>query len=399
MSDSEVEKMREHVRQKLEEFRTKVNLLAKEATEQSPIKEQRICNDKRRTLYCEMELLRLDYIELLPEDVRTSLKELEKDEVNGLIKAEQGKLQLLAQRRNFVLHRILHSLNFLLIAMVFMPFMMITSPTRYLRRRWCSLTGFTRSLTSYIEIIIARMYLFAAGVELDVEGEVKERSMLMFSHASNIDPFAMTAGSRGPGSEGIFLGKKDLLFVPMVGIAMYIAGHVFIDRGNLEKAKKSLDKARNYCEKHGLSLGISPEGTRSKTGQMLEFKKGPFHTQRAMQLSITPVAILGAFELCPPKTAGSRPGVVTVRYLDPIAYSEKDSVFDVQVKVKRALLKSMMVPPKRNEMSPITTLRRQRQPYLVFAACLVVILLYHEYFGILTPMIWFYQTLLELIGF
>lgn len=54
---------------------------------------------------------------------------------------------------------------------------------------------------------------------------------------------------------------------------MWALGHIFIDRSNLEEAKKSLERARLRLQKHGDSICISPEGTRSKVGRLNDFKK------------------------------------------------------------------------------------------------------------------------------
>ncbi|EKU20096.1 1-acyl-sn-glycerol-3-phosphate acyltransferase, partial [Nannochloropsis gaditana CCMP526] len=68
----------------------------------------------------------------------------------------------------------------------------------------------------------------------------------------------------------------------------------------------------------GTAVALSPEGTRSKTGQLMRFKKGPFYVQAESRASIAPVVIQGTFELWPPKYFFTCPGQVCMKYLPPI---------------------------------------------------------------------------------
>ena len=64
-----------------------------------------------------------------------------------------------------------------------------------------------------------------------------------------------------------------------MGQALHTLGAIPIDRGNIEKAKKSLDKAAEYILKHKKSVSIAPEGTRRRKNsdtkpRIMDFKKG-----------------------------------------------------------------------------------------------------------------------------
>ena len=67
--------------------------------------------------------------------------------------------------------------------------------------------------------------------------------------------------------------KTELFKVPVFGPAMKHAGFISIDRSNRERAMKSLEIAKEKIA-GGLNVWIAPEGTRSKTGALLPFKKG-----------------------------------------------------------------------------------------------------------------------------
>ncbi len=87
--------------------------------------------------------------------------------------------------------------------------------------------------------------------------------------------------------------------------------------------------ALDYSEwllRHDWSLLIFPEGTRSKTGDLLPFHPGPAILARRQGVPILPVSIQGAADILKPGTRWSRPAPVTVRVGQPISITEDDSV-------------------------------------------------------------------------
>ena len=71
------------------------------------------------------------------------------------------------------------------------------------------------------------------------------------------------------------VAKRSLLYVPVFGWALWLAGFIFIDRSNREQAIKSLDRATGRL-RSGTSVAIFAEGTRSPDGTLLPFKRGGF---------------------------------------------------------------------------------------------------------------------------
>jgi 1-acyl-sn-glycerol-3-phosphate acyltransferase len=82
--------------------------------------------------------------------------------------------------------------------------------------------------------------------------------------------------------------KAELFRVPVFGDALKHAGFISIDRSNRERAMKSLEIARQGVA-DGLNVWIAPEGTRSKTGELLPFKKGGFNLALEAGLRVLPV--------------------------------------------------------------------------------------------------------------
>lgn len=90
--------------------------------------------------------------------------------------------------------------------------------------------------------------------------------------------------------------KKELIKVPFVGWACYMAGHIFIERSSRVKSMESIRKAESKL-KDGMSVVIFPEGTRSSDGKMARFKRGAFMISQELNLPILPVTIDGNYDV------------------------------------------------------------------------------------------------------
>lgn len=101
--------------------------------------------------------------------------------------------------------------------------------------------------------------------------------------------------------------KKELRGVPLIGYACKIMGHIFIDRQNREAAVKALQDAKRHF-RNGTSVLFFPEGTRSRDGRMLAFKKGAFVMAKDLELPILPITILGTEKILPSDTFDLLPG-------------------------------------------------------------------------------------------
>jgi len=120
--------------------------------------------------------------------------------------------------------------------------------------------------------------------------------------------------------------KQELRKVPFIGISCEKIGHIFINRSDRKAAVASINAAKKKIV-NGTSVIFFPEGTRSRTGKLGNFKKGAFKMAVDLELPILPVSIIGTRDILPPDTADIFPGNVTMIIHKPVSvkgYSENN---------------------------------------------------------------------------
>lgn len=115
-----------------------------------------------------------------------------------------------------------------------------------------------------------------------------------------------------------WVAKAEVGRIPFVAAGCRAIGHVFIDRSRPEQARLAINRAVERL-KPGTGLMFFPEGTRSRTGELLPFKKGAFRVAIDQQMPVLPVTVSGTREILPADSLRLRPGRVTLRFHPPIA--------------------------------------------------------------------------------
>ena len=204
-------------------------------------------------------------------------------------------------------------------------------------------------VTTFVSLNVAHRYmkifcrtcLLSAGQFLKIKGTVppsnKQPYIYMLNHQSMFDHF-MIAGSTSHYLTGV--AAEDQYSYPVYGAALRRYKAIPIKREKLKDAIHSLDEAEKVVLS-GTSLLIAPEGTRTVSGELGTFKKGPFHLAINTKATIIPVAIIGAWEAKKKTDWKLKPGVITIHYGDPIQSTQYDdySIQELSNFVKNELQK------------------------------------------------------------
>jgi 1-acyl-sn-glycerol-3-phosphate acyltransferase len=165
----------------------------------------------------------------------------------------------------------------------------------------------------------SREILKAAGTPVLAEGLERiprDRPVMYVSnHSSMFDIWALSATL--PGSIR-FVAKQELFKIPLLGGAMRAAGHISIDRAARKKAFEAYDEAARMIRNGISSPVVFPEGTRSRTGELLPFKNAPFGLAIAAQVPIVPVYVHHTFEILPKGAWRLRPRPIRLVVGEPI---------------------------------------------------------------------------------
>jgi len=134
---------------------------------------------------------------------------------------------------------------------------------------------------------------------------------------------------------GRFLSKKEVFKIPLVGRAMRTIGIIEIDRASGQSSRQAIIEGVKIAAERGYSLIVFPEGTRSRDGNLLPFKKGAFRIAIDSGLPILPVVIEGTDRVSKPGSKLFHPGEASVTILDPITTADMTNKADLTSLMRR----------------------------------------------------------------
>lgn len=205
----------------------------------------------------------------------------------------------------------LYTIKLVLIVLITLPASLLIMPLGLLDRH------------GKIAYKISRLWTWGilkiGGIRLMVKGlehlDSSRQYIFMANHQSNIDiPVLVQSLTK---FELRWVAKKELLFVPLFGWAMWASKHIVVDRSNRSAAMTSLRKARERIE-GGISVVVFPEGTRSADGRFLPFKRGGFVLAVKTQTPVVPITINGSGTILPRGDWRMRGGEIEVIVSDPV---------------------------------------------------------------------------------
>jgi 1-acyl-sn-glycerol-3-phosphate acyltransferase len=187
-----------------------------------------------------------------------------------------------------------------------------------------TLTGVvSRKFARSLARLWCRQVLFFTGVKLIVKNasniDKNKNYVFVANHQGYFDiPVIYT----GLGSSLSFIAKKELFRIPFFGWGIAAIGCVSMDRKNPRKARAAISRAAAMLRKDNLSLVLFPEGTRSPSGIVSEFKRGSFTLALEAGVPVVPITICGTAEIHSKASFKIHPGSVTLTIGAPITMEE-----------------------------------------------------------------------------
>jgi 1-acyl-sn-glycerol-3-phosphate acyltransferase len=195
---------------------------------------------------------------------------------------------------------------------------------------------------------IANAGVRAAGIRMEITGlenvPVDRSCIYMCNHVSNLDPPVVLPLL--PGRSSVLL-KKELMNIPILGLAMRMGKFVPVERGSRRDAAQASVAAAGDALRSGLHILVFPEGTRSRDGRLSTFKKGPFFLAQQTQAPIIPIAVSGTQTMMRKGSNAIIPGLARIQLLPAI----EPGLYQTREELLRAVRKAIAdaLPP---EMQP-----------------------------------------------
>lgn len=189
----------------------------------------------------------------------------------------------------------------------------------------------------------------AAGIRVEVSGleniPAGRSCIFMCNHVSNLDPPVVLPMI--PGRCSVLL-KKELMSIPILGMAMKLGKFVPVERGGKRESAQASVKAAAEALGSGLHIMVFPEGTRSKDGRLSAFKKGPFFLAQQTLAPIVPIALSGTQTMMRKGSLAITPGAARVRMLpaiEPASFATREETLRA---VRQAIAEALP-----EEMKPV----------------------------------------------
>lgn len=185
-----------------------------------------------------------------------------------------------------------------------------------------SILGDDKGLGYHVPKLWGRITCWLFLLPVEVKGreyiDAKQSYVFLANHQSYFDIF-LIYGYLGHNFK--WMMKEYLKKIPFVGYACVKLKHVYVG-DSISSIQKTVAQARETLQ-GGMSMVIFPEGTRTYTGQMGEFKRGAFMLANEIGLPIVPMTINGCFDVFPRTAKSVSRSKITLTIHKPITAEER----------------------------------------------------------------------------
>ena len=186
--------------------------------------------------------------------------------------------------------------SLLAVALLYVLFLSICSLLVDSRKEYENHSRFYRMLlngATWLGLKIMRIQVHVTGLEKIPQGTTK--LLFVSNHRSNFDPIVTWLVLKR--WKPAFVSKKENFSIPVFGRLIRKCCFMAIDRENPRNAIKTIDKAARILKKEEVSIGIYPEGTRSKSGELLSFHNGVFKIAKKAEVPIVVLSVEGTEQI------------------------------------------------------------------------------------------------------
>lgn len=206
-----------------------------------------------------------------------------------------------------------------------------------------------------------RGILKRAGIKVEVEGIdnlPKGGAWIIANHTSNFDGIILSVAISHK-LDLIPVAKEELKKSKMTSGYFFGIDGMFLDRKSPRQALTLLEGAAQYAKQKNRAIVIFPEGERSLTGELLDFKNGLFRFPQKYFLPIVQITILGTLEARKVLSLHTRVVKVIInKTIKPISHSKMPADI-LSKKIKNQMQKdidnwiSLLTPKQLNKHNKI----------------------------------------------
>lgn len=187
------------------------------------------------------------------------------------------------------------------------------------------------------------VFIFAPGMRRDVIGmeniDPKQAYVVVLNHQSMVDILSIY------NLPLVFkwVSKKEVYRIPLVGRLLLMHGDIVINRASAKEAMQLVHSKGKEWLKKGASVSIFPEGTRSKDGEIHNFKAGAFILAKDAGVPILPIVLDGTSTLVRKGWMINWRNRITIKVLPPISAEEVQNrdIKDVMAQVRTDMVEAL----------------------------------------------------------